>query len=59
LEEILKYHNDYEEKIYDYKNFTVDIHPQYINTRCYFIVKNNGNKEDFSFVKCVENYAAK
>ena len=29
------------------KNFTVGIHPEYKNTRCFFIVREDGTKEVF------------
>ena len=44
------------------KHLTVDNHPDYDNTRCFFVVRNDGSKEvrfdhgqDFSLSKCIEN----
>lgn len=53
LEELIKYHDKYEQKVKDIKGFTVDIHPTYNDTRCFHILKNDGTKEDFSFIKCI------
>ena len=37
----------------DLDHFTVDVHPEYKDTRCFFAVKKDGKKEDFSVVKCI------
>ena len=51
--ELLKYHERGEEKLKDVKDFTVDFHPDYKMTRCFMVVKANGEMEDFSFHKCL------
>lgn len=53
LLELLKHHDKAEEKLKDVKDFTVGLHPEYKQTRCFFVVKNDGSKEDFSFHKCL------
>ncbi|KRX00676.1 hypothetical protein PPERSA_00903 [Pseudocohnilembus persalinus] len=53
LKELLNYHEKKDEKLRDFQNFTVDIHPQYKDTRCFFVVRKDGSKEDFSFTKCL------
>ena len=55
LKELLKYHQKSEEKLKDVKGFTVDFHPNFNQTRCFFIVREDGTKEDFSYHKCVHN----
>jgi tRNA pseudouridine38/39 synthase len=55
LKDILKYHENGAKKLADLKNFTVDVHPDHKETRCFFAVKEDGTKEDFSVVKCVNN----
>jgi hypothetical protein len=48
LKELLTYHDKGEEKSKGLKNFTVDIHPVHKDTRCFFVVREDGTKEDFS-----------
>ncbi len=57
--ELLKYHDKYEAKSKDLKGFTTGPHPEYKNTRCFFAVKEDGSKEDFSSTKCFENIKKK
>jgi len=59
LVELLKYHDNAEEKSKDLKHFTVGTHPLYKQTRCFFVVRNDGTKEDFSSTKCIENIRKK
>jgi hypothetical protein len=53
LLELLKHHEHSEEKLKGAKDFTVALHPEFKQTRCFFIVKEDGTKEDFSFHKCL------
>jgi hypothetical protein len=39
----------------DFKHFVVDVNPNYVDTRCLFVVRNDGTRDDFSIVKCIEN----
>lgn len=55
--ELVKFHDKAEEKIKGLKDFTVGIHPEYKETRCFFVVKEDGTKEDFSFHKCLTRLA--
>ena len=55
VKELLSYHNKAEEKLKDVKNFVVDVNPTYVDTRCLFVVRNDGTREDFSIVKCISN----
>jgi hypothetical protein len=45
LKEILKNHDKCESKTKDLEHFTVDVHPVHSDSRCFFIVKGNGEKE--------------
>jgi len=53
LKEVLKFHSHGEEKLKNVKGFTVDFHPTYKQTRCFFIVKEDDTREDFSLHKCL------
>lgn len=57
--ELLKHHEKAEEKLKGAKDFTVSLHPEYKQTRCFFVIKEDGSKEDFSFHKCLTNMVAK
>ena len=59
VEDILKFHPKYDEKIKDMKFITVGKHSEYINSRCFIIVKNNDIYEDFSIQKCIDVIASK
>ena len=39
----------------DYEHFEVGVHPDFEKTRCFFVVKKDGAKEDFSVTKCIAN----
>ena len=53
LVELLKYHDKAEQKLNGLKYFSVGIHPEFKETRCFIAVKENGDKEDFSCIKCL------
>lgn len=53
LVELLKFHERSAEKLKDLDYFTCDVHPVYKETRCFFAIKKDGTKEDFSFTKCL------
>lgn len=54
LKSLMKYHNSGEEKLKDFDHFTVDFHPKFDDTKCFFVVRKDGSKEDFSYVKCLK-----
>ena len=54
IKDILKFHHSYENKIKDFDYFTTGKPKEYNFSRCFFIVKKNGEKEDFSIQKCIE-----
>jgi len=55
LLELLKQHEKYEQKSKDLKDIIVNDHPEHENTRCFFVVRNDGTQEDFSVSKCIQN----
>jgi hypothetical protein len=52
--DLLKFHRNYESKAKDLSYFTTGKHDEHDYSRCFFIVKSDGNKEDFSVHKCIE-----
>ena len=54
---IVKHHHNHAEKMKDFDHFSVDVHPEHEGTRCFFVVKKDGSKEDFSMAKCVQRMA--
>jgi len=59
VRELLSYHDNAENKLKNLKHFVVDVHPQFMDTRCLFVVKEDGTREDFSVVKCIDNLEKK
>ena len=55
LKELLKFHEKHDQKMKDFVGFEVGQHPGYDKTRCFFIIKKDGSKEDFSISKCIQN----
>ena len=55
MKEIIKFHEKEADKMKNFDNFEVGIHPQFEKTRCFFVVKKDGSKEDFSVSKCLAN----
>ena len=55
MKELIKFHDKGEAKMKDFANFEVGVHPSFDKTRCFFVVKSNGEKEDFSISKCLNN----
>lgn len=53
LKELLELHEKKETKMKDFDHFEVGVHPQYDKTRCFFVVRKDGSKEDFSVTKCI------
>ena len=54
LKNIFKYHHNYEDKNKDFDYFTTGKPKDFNFSRCFFVVKKNGQKEDFSIQKCIE-----
>lgn len=53
LLDVLKQHPEFEGKSRDLKHFAVGRHPQHPESKCFFIVRNDGSMEDFSVAKCM------
>lgn len=49
----MKYHEKKEDKLRDYDHFTSGVHTLYKDTRCFYVVRKDGTKEDFSYTKCL------
>ena len=54
MKEIIKHHDKHDEKMKDFSHFIVNEHPEHTNTRCFFVVRSDGTKEDFSVSKCIK-----
>ncbi len=50
----MKYHDSGDKKMDGFDHFTVDVHPKFTDTKCFFVVRKDGTKEDFSYVKCMK-----
>ena len=55
IKELLEFHDKKDQKLRDFDHFEVGAHPSYDKTRCFFVVRKNGEKEDFSVTKCLMN----
>lgn len=55
MQNIIEFHTKGKEKMQNFDHFEVGVHPQYERTRCFFVVKKDGSKEDFSVSKCLQN----
>ena len=52
---LLGFHARGEEKLAGLAEIQVDTSPKFPATRCFFVVKEDGSRDDFSFHKCLEN----
>lgn len=53
MKDIIEFHARHEQKMKDFESFEVGPHPEFEKTRCFFVVKKDGTKEDFSVSKCI------
>ena len=53
VKEIISFHDRTDAKMANYSHFEVGTHPQFEKTRCFFVAKKDGTKEDFSITKCI------
>lgn len=53
IHELLELHDKSEAKLRDFEHFEVGEHPEHLKTRCFFVVRKDGTKEDFSVSKCL------
>ena len=58
LKELLRYHANADKKLGELDHFEVNYHPEYKDTKCFLVIKQDGTKEDFSYVKCVKKISA-
>ena len=58
IKDLLKFHKKSDDKLKDLKSIIVDAHPSFKATRCFFVIRNDGNKEDFSIAKCIDDMIA-
>lgn len=54
LLDLLKYHRNVSEKSKNLDHFTTDKPNDFLYSRCFFIVKNDQSRDDFSVHKCIE-----
>lgn len=54
IKELLAFHEKSKDKLADFAHFEVGEHPDYAKTRCFFVVRKDGKKEDFSITKCIQ-----
>lgn len=52
IELVLAFHPKQTKKE-DIESFTVGPHPDHTDSKCFYVIKKDGTKEDFSIVKCV------
>jgi len=55
VKEIVSQHERADEKMKDFDHFCIDTHPKFDKTRCFFVVRKDGTKEDFSITRCIMN----
>ena len=55
IKELLNFHDKGTEKMKDFESFEVNEHPDHAKTRCFFVARKDGTKEDFSISKCIQN----
>lgn len=53
LKELLQFHEKHDQKMKDFDHFACGVHPDHEKTRCFFVVRKDGSKEDFSVTKCI------
>ena len=54
MKELIDFHEKKDKKLNDFDHFEVGVHPQFDKTRCFFVVRKDGTKEDFSVTKCIQ-----
>jgi len=55
LKDLIKFHPTSEKKMNDFDFFTVGKNKDHVFSRCFMISHKNGDMEDFSIYKCIEN----
>ena len=44
MKELLSYHEKADQKLANFKHFVVDVNPTYVDTRCLFVVREDGTR---------------
>ncbi len=55
IKELLDLHAKSSDKLREFDHFEVGEHPEFAKTRCFFVVRKDKSKEDFSISKCIQN----
>ena len=50
---LLELHEKKDQKLKDFDHFECGTHPNHEKTRCFFVVRKDATKEDFSITKCI------
>jgi len=58
MKQIIKQHDRHADKMKNFADFEVGQHPDHEKTRCFFVVRKDGEREDFSVSKCIRNLEA-
>lgn len=53
IKELLAFHEKSDAKLAKFAHFEVGEHPDFAKTRCFFVTREDGTKEDFSISKCI------
>lgn len=52
MKDVLQFHENALAKLENFDHFVVGFSEKFPDTKCFWIVKKDGAKEDFSYVKC-------
>jgi hypothetical protein len=55
MKQLIKQHEKHALKMKNFVSFEVGEHPDHEKTRCFFVVRKDESKEDFSVSKCIKN----
>lgn len=58
MKQLIKQHEKHGLKMKNFVKFEVGQHPEHEKTRCFFVVRKDDTKEDFSVSKCIRNLEA-
>ena len=51
---VFRLHPEYDAKSHGLKTFAIGRHPEYPDSKCFFVVKEDGTRDDFSITKCLQ-----
>jgi hypothetical protein len=58
LKEIIKFHSNGEKKMENFDHFTVNVHPTHNDSRCFFVVRQDGSSEVFAIFRISASLSA-